>query len=237
MESALSARRTVATCTPEAAANSASVSRSERSRSAQSSEARANRRGRSITGISCFRLRPTAFTARSAGGPGRPRRFVRGECWRRRPGPPPRSVRCRTWSLPEGAQRRPTPRQPGRGPQYDLRQPAARGYPNAGTASGRPRVGDSPATAHGRLLRAGELQLGVLVRDPLAGGRLRCRPTFRGRRSLARKIFHGRAGQLYQDGMEDRIGSRPGPDRARAVQHAVGGCRGEPAAGGGLRRP
>ncbi|MFI6527386.1 Tn3 family transposase [Streptomyces uncialis] len=41
--------------------------------------------------------------------------------------------------------------------------------------------------------------------------RSRCRPTSKkGRHALARKIFHGRAGQLYQryqDGMEDQIGA------------------------------
>lgn len=39
-----------------------------------------------------------------------------------------------------------------------------------------------------------------------------------GRHALARKIFHGRSGQLYQnyqEGMEDQIGARPGPQRPR----------------------
>lgn len=62
-----------------------------------------------------------------------------------------------------------------------------------------------------------------------------------GRHSLARKIFHGRSGQLYQryqDGMVDQIGALgPGPKRLGAVQHAVHGRRGEPAACGRLRRP
>ena len=62
-----------------------------------------------------------------------------------------------------------------------------------------------------------------------------------GRHALARKIFHGRAGQLYQryqDGMEDQIGALGlRPERPRAVQHPVHGRRRQPAARGRLRRP
>ncbi|MET8405698.1 Tn3 family transposase [Streptomyces sp900116325] len=47
--------------------------------------------------------------------------------------------------------------------------------------------------------------------SPATGGRSRPRPTSKeGRHALARKIFHGRSGQLYQnyhEGMEDQIGA------------------------------
>jgi hypothetical protein len=46
--------------------------------------------------------------------------------------------------------------------------------------------------------------------SPATGGRSRCRNLQEGCHALARKIFHGRSGQLYQryqDGMEDQIGA------------------------------
>ncbi|WTK33795.1 transposase [Streptomyces sp. NBC_01527] len=58
-----------------------------------------------------------------------------------------------------------------------------------------------------------------------------------GRHALARKIFHGRAGQLYQryqDGMEAQLGARPGDECPGPVQHEVHGRRCHPAA---RRRP
>lgn len=55
-----------------------------------------------------------------------------------------------------------------------------------------------------------------------------------GRHSLARKIFHGRAGQLYQryqEGMEDHIGALGLVLNALvAVQHPLHGRRGREAA-------
>nr|WP_236259842.1 transposase [Streptomyces hygroscopicus] len=43
--------------------------------------------------------------------------------------------------------------------------------------------------------------------SPDTAARTKCRPTCRKAATRSRKIFHGRGEQLYQDGMEDRIGA------------------------------
>ena len=67
------------------------------------------------------------------------------------------------------------------------------------------------AIAHyGRIAKT--LHILRLAEEPGYRRQIKTQNNLQGRHALARKIFHGRAGQLYQnyhDGMEDQIGAAP----------------------------
>ncbi len=64
----------------------------------------------------------------------------------------------------------------------------------------------SPTTGGGR--RAKALHILRLADEPGYRRQIKSQANLQeGHHALARKTFHGRAGQLYQDGMEDQIGA------------------------------